>query len=211
MFVKSLMIPKHKVHSVEKGTSVGEALTFMERHQIDGVPVLEGSHYLGLVTKWLIFESGFKSELKNQSFLETVTVESVAIKVNHTIDETAVFEETVVEVKDVPFVPVVESTGQFLGIVTRYDLIEQFQSAFGMSRNGIRIAFSSVETEGRLARLSKITRDFHLNIISLATFDETDKLVRRIVMKIEPTPELKKFLSRLEKNGFTVLDVKETD
>lgn len=207
MFVKSLIIPKHKVHSVRKGTTVGEALDILESKQVDGLPVLDGDHYLGLVTKWLIFEAGFNSELKNKTFLETVHVEEIAIKPNNTINEKAVFEETVIKVKDVPFVPVLDPSNKFVGIVTRYDLIEEFQSAFGMKRKGIRISFSSVETEGRLAKLAKLTSDFHLNIISLATFDETDRLVRRIVIKIEPTKDLDKYLDRLEKNGFTILDV----
>lgn len=211
MFVKSIIIPKHKTIFVGKGTAVGEALALLEEKQIDGVPVLDGSNYLGVVTRWSIFEAGFNSEYKNKDFLEQVKVEEIAIKKQNTIDISAVFEETLLKVKDVPIIAVLDEQGAFIGIVTRFDVLEQFQSAFGMKKKGVRISFSSIETEGRLARLAKITRDFHQNIISIATFDETDKLIRRIVMKIEPSPDIEKYLKRLEKNGFNVLDVKEFD
>lgn len=211
MFVKSAMIPKHKVHYLTKGTSVGDALTFLEEKKIDGAPVLDGSNYLGIVTKWSIYEAGFTSTLKNNEFLTTTKVEEIAIKKNHVIDEKAVFEETLLEVKDIPFIAVVDDKGDFIGIVTRFDVLEQFQSAFGMKKKGIRISFSSIESEGRIARLASITSQFHQNIISLATFDETDKLVRRIVMRIEPSTDFEKYLDRLEKNGFQILDIKTID
>lgn len=211
MFVKSIIIPKQRVFSVEKGTTVGEALSFLEEKKIDGVPVLDGHSYLGLVTRWSIYESGFKSELSHSEFFEQVKVEEITIKKNHHIDDSDVFEETLLKVKDVPFIAVLDGNDHFVGIVTRFDVLEQFQSAFGMKHKGIRIAFSSIEVEGRLARLAKITQDFHQNIISLATFDETDKLVRRIVMRIDPSSEVEKYLKRLEKNGFTILDVKAYD
>lgn len=61
----------------------------------------------------------------------------------------------------------------------------------------------------RIARLAEIAHYFHEHIISLVTFDETDKLVRRIVMKVEKNNNLDKFISKLEKSGFRVLDITE--
>jgi hypothetical protein len=57
--------------------------------------------------------------------------------------------------------------------------------------------------------LAEISCRFHEHIISLVTFDETDKLVRRIVMKVEKNNNLDKFISKLEKSGFRVLDITE--
>ncbi|SEA60532.1 hypothetical protein SAMN05421743_10680 [Thalassobacillus cyri] len=98
---------------------------------------------------------------------------------------------------------------KFLGLVTRADVLEQFESAFGVKRKGIRIAFTSEESEGRIERLGDILRQYHENVISLATFDETDKLARRIVLKVDPNDNIAKFTKKLEKTGFRVLDIKE--
>ena len=106
---------------------------------------------------------------------------------------------------------VVDQTRKFLGVVTRADVLEQFQSAFGMNRPGVRIAFTSIETEGRIARLSEIAHHFQAPIVSLVTFDETDKLVRRIVMKVEKKDNIDRFTKKLEEDGFRILSIKEDE
>jgi ACT domain-containing protein len=87
--------------------------------------------------------------------------------------------------------------------------MEQFRGAFGMDKPGVRISFTSVETEGRIARVGDIIQKFHESVISLVTFDETDKLLRRIVLKIEKRDNVQKFLKELDKSGFRVLAIQE--
>lgn len=208
MFVQSVMIPRHKMVSVQTGTTVREALKLLNDRQIDGMPVLSGDRYAGLITKNRIFEAAFHSDLPKQAFLDSTTAGEIAIKADDTVDETAVFEETLIKVKDVPLVAVVDAEKNCLGIVTRFDVLEQFQSAFGMNKKGVRIALSSVDTEGRILRLAEVTRQFHQNIIALTTFDDDDKLVRRIVIKVDDNEDTDKFIDRLERNGFKVISVK---
>jgi len=211
MFTKSVMIPKHKMFYVEDGVSVRETLQKLKEHKIDGMPVLSGDRYAGLITKHAIYEAAFDSDLSKEEFLDNVKVGSIVIKKDNTTVETDVFEDTLLKVKDVPLVPVVDEKGNCLGIVTRFDVLSQFQSVFGMNKKGVRIVLSSVETEGRILRLSEVTKQFHQNIISLTTFDDSDKLVRRIVMKVEYDNDTDRYIKRLEKNGFKVLSVKKTD
>jgi CBS-domain-containing membrane protein len=120
-----------------------------------------------------------------------------------------VFEKTLLDLKDFPLLAVVDINRKFLGVVTRSDVLSTFQSAFGVNRPGVRIAFTSVETEGRIARLSEIAHHFHEHIISLVTFDETDKLVRRIVMKVEKKDNIDRFTKKLEEQGFRILSIQE--
>ncbi|MFP3361423.1 hypothetical protein R0K17_29375, partial [Planococcus sp. SIMBA_143] len=72
------------------------------------------------------------------------------------ITDKDVFENALIELKDSPILPVVGDNHVFLGLITRFDVLDQFRSAFGMDQKGVRIAFSSVETEGRIARLGDI-------------------------------------------------------
>jgi len=211
MFTKSVMIPKHKMFYVEEDVSVRETLRKLEENKIDGMPVLSGDRYVGLITKHAIFESAFHSDLSKETFMDTVKVGTIVIKKDNTTDENDVFEDTLLKVKDVPLVPVIDEKGICLGIVTRYDVLEQFQSLFGMNKKGVRVALSSVETEGRIHRLAEITKQYQQNIITLATFDDSDKLVRRIVVKVEGDNNTERYIQRLEKNGFKVLSVKKSD
>ncbi|GGE38500.1 hypothetical protein GCM10011391_16670 [Pullulanibacillus camelliae] len=211
MFVKSVMIPKHKTVYVQDQAPVKEALELLTRHEIDGMPVIKNDKYIGLITKNVIFEAAFLSDKAKEAFMETTTVGSIAIAQDNIVSEQTVFEETVIKTKAVPLVAVTDEQQQFLGIVTRFEVLEQFQSAFGMNKKGLRIVFTSVETEGRILRLSEITKQFHQNIISLMTFDDSDKLVRRIVMKVAYDNDTDKYVKKLERNGFKVLDIQMTE
>lgn len=190
LFVKNMMIPKHECFTVQHNQTLKQALTQLEEQQIDGLPVLNGAKYVGVVTRYGIYENFFKSNQQRDDYLSTTTVNEVATHQDDFLEGGEVFEKTLLELKDFPLLAVVDSSGNFLGVVTRSDVLSAFESAFGVQRPGVRIAFTSVETEGRIARLSEIAHHFHEHIISLVTFDETDKLVRRIVMKVEQKQNL---------------------
>jgi CBS domain-containing protein len=209
MFVKSAMIPKHKCYVVQENDSVEKALEVLEHHQIDGIPVLSGDQYVGVVTRYNIYQNFFNSQKLKADFVSKTEVKEIVTHEDKYIVGDEIFEQTLLELRDFPILSVVDEDRNFLGLVTRYDVLEQFQSAFGMHRPGIRIAFTSVETEGRIARLGDIIQQYHESVISLVTFDATDKLLRRIVLKIEKKDNIDKFLKKLEKSGFRILDINE--
>lgn len=209
MFVKSIMLPKHYCVTIQENETLKSALTKLEEKSIDGLPVLNGEQYVGLVTRYGIYENFFLSNQTKEEYLENTKVSDIAKYQDKYLEGNEIFENTLVDLKDFPLLAVVNANKKFLGIVTRFDVLEQFQSAFGMNRPGVRIAFTSVETEGRIARLAEIAHHFHEHIISLVTFDETDKLVRRIVMKVEKKDNIEKFIKKLEESGFRILNIDE--
>jgi predicted transcriptional regulator len=209
VFVKNMMIPSHACVALQENTSLAEALEQLETHQIDGVPVLQGEKYHGVVTRYKIYENYFLSGKQKDEYLRSVTVKDIATHQEKYLLGEEVFEKTLLDLKDFPLLAVVDANRKFLGVVTRSDVLSTFQSAFGVNRPGVRIAFTSVETEGRIARLSEIAHHFHEHIISLVTFDETDKLVRRIVMKVEKKDNIDRFTKKLEEQGFRILSIQE--
>ncbi|KAA0550293.1 CBS domain-containing protein [Bacillus sp. BGMRC 2118] len=209
MFVKSIMIANHHSFTVDFNASLSDTLSLLEKHDVDGMPVLQDGKYAGIITRYNIYEEFFNNPQDKQTFLSEKTAGEVATRKDFYLNGEEIFEKTLVNLKDTPLLAVVDDDLTFLGIVTRSDVLEQFESAFGLHRPGVRIAFTSVETEGRIARLAEIAKHYHEKIISLATFDETDKLVRRIVMKVEKNDNMDKFVSKLESAGFRVLDIYE--
>jgi CBS domain-containing protein len=203
------MLPKHYCVTIQQNETIKTALSKLEEHAIDGIPVLDGDQYIGVVTRFGIYEKFFNSNQSKDTYLETTPVTEIVKYEDKYLEGNEIFEKTLVDLKDFPLLAVVGTNKKFLGIVTRFDVMEQFQSAFGMNRPGVRIAFTSVETEGRIARLAEIAHHFHEHIISLVTFDETDKLVRRIVMKIEKKDNIDKFTRKLEESGFRILNIDE--
>ncbi|MCP8616727.1 CBS domain-containing protein [Salirhabdus salicampi] len=210
MFVKSVMKPKHECFIAGIHDTLYSVLHTLQTEDIEAMPVVEDNIFKGMVTKQLIYEAFFKAgDVEKDRFLKTSTVKDIADYEKLYINEDDVFEETLTNFKGFPVLAVTNEKHQFVGIVTRFDTIEQFQSAFGMKREGIRIAFTSIEAEGRIPRLAELIKHYQENVISLATFDETDKMARRIVLKVEKKDNIKKFIDKLEKSGFRILDVKE--
>ncbi|KUP06603.1 hypothetical protein Q75_08780 [Bacillus coahuilensis p1.1.43] len=209
MFVKSIMIPFHKVFHVKTEDTVRQALEVLEEQGIDGIPVVNSKQeYQGMVTRFEVYKKYYKSDLSREDFLDQTKVIEVSTRKDRFIDGEEVFENTLLELKDFPIIAVIDDENKMLGIVSRYDVMNEFQSAFGMQQKGIRIAFTSVETEGRISRLAEIIKQHHESVISLVTFDDTDKVQRRIVLKIEKRDNIDRFIQRLEKAGFRILDIK---
>jgi CBS domain-containing protein len=209
MFVKSVMIPRHKCFVVDANDSLEKTLDVLKEKAVDGLPVLNGEEYVGMITHYHIYKAFFKTDLPKEQFLQTTKAKEIVTHENEFFQGNEIFEQTLVSLKDFPLLAVVDSNKQFKGIVTRFNVLEQFQSAFGMNRPGVRIAFSSVEVEGRISRLSDIIKQFHESVISIVTFDETDMLVRRIVLKVEKKDNLDKFVRKLENTGFRILSIYE--
>jgi len=205
------MIPKHESFTVQADVTLKDALKLLETHQIDGLPVLQGDKYVGVATRYNIYEAYFLSNQQKEEYLTSTFVKDVATHKDKVLLGGELFERTLLDLKDFPLLAVVDANKNFLGVVTRSDVISSFESAFGVNRPGVRIAFTSVETEGRIARLSEIAHQFHEHIISLVTFDETDKLVRRIVMKIEKKDNIDRFTKKLEEHGFRILSIQEDE
>ncbi|PUB10356.1 CBS domain-containing protein [Paenisporosarcina sp. OV554] len=208
MFAKSVMIPKEKCISIQTTESVQTALEVLEKNKIDALPVLENGIYKGILNRYIAYRAFYYSGLNKDEFLATTSLLDVVTREDNYLSIDDVFENSLVQLNDFPIIAVVEEN-KFLGLVTRYDTMEQFRGAFGMDKPGVRISFTSVETEGRIARVGDIIQKFHESVISLVTFDETDKLLRRIVLKIEKRDNVQKFLKELDKSGFRVLAIQE--
>ncbi|MCZ8532286.1 CBS domain-containing protein [Paenisporosarcina quisquiliarum] len=206
MFVKSVMIPKEKCITVQVDTSVSSALRVLEEKEMDALPILDNGQYVGMFNKYLLYKAHFYSNLDKQTFMEQTKVTDIMTNEDIFVGYEEVFENAMIKLHDFPVLAVVED-GKFLGLVTRYDSVIQFKSAFGMNSKGTRITFTSVESEGRIQKMTDVLHKYHASVISIVTFDETDKLFRRIVLKIENDSKIDRILADLEKAGFRVLHI----
>ncbi|MRH42373.1 CBS domain-containing protein [Aquibacillus halophilus] len=209
MFVRSIMIPSYKCFVATPQDSIGTVLSIMDKEDIQAMPVVNEGYFKGMVSKQTIYRAFFHSNRTKEDFLANQKIEEIVSNRDLYINEEEVFEKTFTAFKGFPILAVANESKKFLGMITRYDVLEQFESAFGTKKKGIRVAFTSEESSGRFSRLSDIIKQLHVNIISIATFDETDKLARRIVIKVDESANVEKLARKLENSGFRVLDIKE--
>ncbi|CQR46715.1 inosine 5'-monophosphate dehydrogenase [Paraliobacillus sp. PM-2] len=208
MFVRSTMKSIYQCHVATPSQSLKKTLAKLNEKDIQAMPVVdEAGKFLGMISAQTIYKSTFLTGQQQEDFLSNTEVSEIMTHADLFILNNEVFEKTLTTFKDYPILAVVDDNKKFLGIVTRYDVLEQFESVFGMNKSGVRIAFTSEESSGRFAKLADILQHLHANIISITTFDETDKLARRIVLKVDEDVRTDKLKNKLEKAGFRVLDI----
>nr|WP_219914544.1 CBS domain-containing protein [Thalassobacillus sp. CUG 92003] len=203
------MKPKHQCYVADVQDSLADVLKSLDEHDILGMPVLDGDTFIGMISTELIYRGCFNSELNQADYLSQTKTANLVGWEELAITEDEVFEHTLPAFKGFPVLAVVDRDRTFLGLVTRDDVLEQFESAFGVKKKGVRIAFTSEDSAGRIERLGDIIKSHHENVISLTTFDETDKLARRIVLKVDASDNIERFTNKLERTGFRILSVKE--
>jgi predicted transcriptional regulator len=102
MFVKGIMLPKFKCFTVQQEERLQKVLQVMEEHQIDGLPVLNGNQYLGIDTRYKIYEEFFSSGMEKADFLQTVKAKDIAINMDKYLTGEETFESTLLQLKDFP-------------------------------------------------------------------------------------------------------------
>ncbi|WP_243646749.1 CBS domain-containing protein [Melghiribacillus thermohalophilus] len=204
------MKPVHQCIKAQSTDSLNDVLRRLKDHDITGVPVLDGKKFSGMISEQMIYKAYFEHSGRGKDeFLQYTKAKDILDHKDLFIKDDEVFEKTLTSFKGFPILAVIDDQHYLKGIVTRSDVLEQFESAFGLHKKGVRIAFTSTESEGRIARMAELLKHYHENVISIATFDETDKLARRIVLKIDKKDNVDQFIKRLEKAGFRILSVKE--
>lgn len=211
MYLKSIMIPKEKCYVANPDDTVKSVIDKLEHHGIDGMPVVEAGKYVGTATRYSIFRHYFymKSNKTRDEFIEETKIKDILPLDEFSVKDDTLFEESFLTLQDFPILSVINDRNEFLGVVTRFDVMEQFKSAFGMKQKGVRIAITSIDAEGRIMRLASALKKYKLNAISFVTFDETDKMHRRMIVKVEEHKNIKKFTKYLKNNGFKILDIQE--
>ncbi|TDM15477.1 CBS domain-containing protein [Macrococcus bovicus] len=211
MYLKTIMIPKEKCYIANPNDSVKSVIDKLEHHGIDGMPVVSEGLYHGTVTRYNIFRHYFfkKDAQPREEFIESTRIKDILAIDEYSVTDESLFEESFLSLQDFPILSIINKNNEFLGVVTRFDVMEQFKSAFGMNQPGTRIAITSIDAEGRIKRLAQALQKYKLNAISFVTFDETDKMHRRMIVKVDNRnqKEIEKFTKYLAKNGFKVLDV----
>ncbi|MGB6406413.1 MAG: CBS domain-containing protein, partial [Planococcus donghaensis] len=135
------MVKREKCYTVKLEDSVKVGFDLLEKHTIDALPVVDGTEYKGIFTWYHAYRAFFYSGKTKEEFISTTKVSDVIVNQDVYLTINDVYEKALVELNDFPIIAVVDK-GQFLGIVTRFDIVNQLQSAFGIDKPGFRITFT---------------------------------------------------------------------
>jgi CBS-domain-containing membrane protein len=128
MEISSFLLPKDQVAFITSSISMREALEQLENHYYSAIPIIdEEGKYVGTLSEGDLLWKLKNTEGLSFENLTGVTVGTIQRHVhNESVEIHAQMEDMLTLAADQNFVPVVDGSGIFLGIIRRKDIIEYY-------------------------------------------------------------------------------------
>ncbi|WP_100374504.1 CBS domain-containing protein [Bacillus sp. FJAT-45037] len=209
MFIRNCLTPKNELTLLHSTMSIKHALEEM-RGSHYSLPVIEADgSYVGILSKRSILE--YMESQDESATLATLYKDSISncidVGANEYVDlREGHFEDCLPIIVRYPFVPVLDGE-EFVGIIKRSLIEGTLEDCFGIGVDGTRLLLGVHNQSGTLHEITKVMNKYDINIISDIGFEADSNYLRRILIKIEPTPYLDKVKSDLEKRGVRILEI----
>lgn len=128
MEISSFLLPKDQVAYITSSLSMLEAMNQLEEHHYTAIPIIDDEgKYIGTLT-----EGDLLWKLKNTANLTFDNMGDVPVSEiqkhvhNESVYIKAQMEDMLTLAADQNFVPVIDASGVFIGIIRRKDIIEYY-------------------------------------------------------------------------------------
>ncbi len=190
MLVREWMTPD--VITVDENTSMMKALHIMKENRIRRLPVLSRGKLVGIVSDRDLKEASpskattldvhelyyLLAEIKVK---EIMTKNPITIRPEETVERAAVI---MLENK-ISGMPVVNSQGELVGIITQSDIFRAFVNITGIYRGGVQFAFELEDRPGSIKEVADIIREHGGRIVSiLSSTDMAAEGYRNVFIRI---------------------------
>lgn len=208
MLVNNDYVNLQSVVTVKENDSMKLALQTLSESGYRCIPVLDesGEKYVGNIYKVHLL----KYERENGS-LDTPLTELIANEENGRIKEDDPFFKVFSNIKELPFLAVVNDEDDFLGILTNGNVIQVLENAWGVHNGSYSLTIGTIEYAGVLTKMLKIVNKY-CNVQSVISLNNDSKYVRRvcIVLPEEVDEATTKIIAQdLEDNNLTVTDIEK--
>jgi len=206
MLVKSLVLKKEKLTTVKETVTLEEALKVLEDSGYRCVPILDesGQIFRGNIYKMHIYRH--KSRGGDMS-LPVTTLMKNATK---TISVDSPFFKVFFNIKDLPYIAVLDENNLFYGILTHSRLLSMLSDSWNLDISSYVLTVSSSGDRGDLEKMSKIFAKY-VSVAACMTLDaKSNEVVRRTLFTLPSGTDidtLKEIIKRLEKKSFIVSEI----
>ncbi|AIS09684.1 hypothetical protein LACWKB8_1428 [Lactobacillus sp. wkB8] len=212
MLIKSLVIKKDYLTTVNEHATLEEALKILEDSGFRCVPILDdtGTIFRGNIYKMHIYRH--KSQGKDMNLPVTYLLKNATktIKVN------SPFFKVFFTIKDLPYISVLDEENKFYGILTHSRLLDMLSDAWNIKNGSYVLTVLTDNSRGNLAKMTRIISKFSAiaGVMSLdaSTAGKSNNSVRRILFTLPAgvgEDTLKEIVKRLERKGYVVAEIED--
>lgn len=208
MLIKSLVRKKEYLTTVNEKATLEEALKILEDSGFRCVPILDdtGKIFRGNIYKMHIYRH--KSQGGDMSLPVTYLLKNATktIKVN------SPFYRVFFNIRDLPYIAVLDEENHFYGILTHSRLLDMLSNAWNMNTGSYVLTVLSDNERGNLVKIAKIISKY-TNIAGCLTLDvKSGELVRRTLFTLPAgvsRDTMETIVDRLEKRGYVVAEIED--
>ncbi|KRL87594.1 cyclic di-AMP binding protein CbpA [Lacticaseibacillus pantheris] len=206
MLIKSLVRKKEFLTTVKETVTLEEALKVLEDSGFRCVPILDetGTIFRGNIYKMHIYRH------KSQGGDMTLPVTHLLKNATKTIPVSAPFFKVFFNIKDLPYIAVLDESANFYGILTHTALLNMLSDAWNISVGSYVLTVASSDERGDLAVMSKIISKY-ASIAGCLTLDaKRGEYVRRTLFTLPAGTDettVNEIVQRLERKHFKVVEI----
>lgn len=206
MLVKSLVLKKDKLTTVKETVTLEEALKVLEDSGYRCVPILDES---GQIFRGNIYEMHIYRH-KSRGGDMNLPVTTLMKNATKTISVDSPFFKVFFNIKDLPYIAVLDENNLFYGILTHSRLLSMLSDAWNLDISSYVLTVSSSGDRGDLEKMSKIFAKY-VSVAACMTLDaKSNEVVRRTLFTLPSGTDietLKEIIKRLEKKSFVVSEI----
>ncbi|EJB2776331.1 cyclic di-AMP binding protein CbpA [Enterococcus faecalis] len=210
MLLKSVVIKKDNLTTVNESCTLEEALSILEDSGYRCVPILDesGKIFRGNIYKMHIYRH--KANGGDMSLPVTYLLKNATkfIYVNTS------FFKVFFTIKELPYIAVLDENNYFYGILTHSTLLNILAQSWNVKQGSYVLTIASVGQQGDLAAISKIIAKYS-SIASCITLDvDSEEFVRRtlITLPAGTTAETcTTIVEHLERKNFKVVELENLE
>ena len=186
MLVRNWM--SKNVITIGEEDSMQQAATLMREHRIGMLPVMTRGELVGVVSDTDLKRASASDAtlldihellylISKVKICDIMTRNPLTVPDDYTVEEAA---QLLVE-QNISGVPVVDSEGKLVGIITRNDIFKILTGLSGLVKKGVQLAFLIDDSSGTIKQLADVIRKYEGRIASILSSSEYAPEGKRVV------------------------------
>ena len=182
------------VMTVDENTSLMRATRIMKESNIRRLPVVSHGKLIGIITDRDVKDA---SPSKTTSLdihelyylLSEMKVKDVMTATPLTLAGTDTLEKAAIVMLNsrISGLPVVDESGQLIGLLSETDVLRGFIHMTGIKDNAIQYVFDLPDTPGSVTKVTGVLREHQTRVLSILTsFEEAAEKTKRVAIRIAP-------------------------
>ena len=191
---------ERKLITIDRKTTIQEAISLMKKHSIRHLPVIEDGRLVGLVTE------GDMRQVFIASLLEELGIDDVMIKDPITVTADTEIDDAakVIHYNKIGGLPVVDKDHRLLGIITVADIMAGFIELMGVLKSSSRIDIVLGRNPEAFEEVSRIISSKGGKIISVGMSPQSNREKNIYFFRLNKC-RIGKIADALGKSGYRVI------